>query len=146
MNTVTALFLVLLFMVALGAWYSANRYLYVGDYHLRSCEGRRWKAEFPTAEKNDIRAFLRCLVEAMDFPEKEKLKFSPNDKLLDIYRSIYGGKTPFSDDMECERFLLGLSQSFKIEPEKLAESIKDEQITLGRLFAITQRIRDENRA
>ena len=139
MNTVAIIFVVLR-VIALGAWYSANRYLYVGDYHLRSCNGRRWRAEFPSAEKDDIRAFLRCLADAMDFPEREKLKFSPDDRLLDIYRSIYGGKTPFSDDMECERFLLGISQRFKIAPENFSELLKDERITLGKLFSVIQTI------
>ncbi|WOO40911.1 hypothetical protein [Rubellicoccus peritrichatus] len=74
----------------------------------------------------------------MDFLEEDKLKFSPEDELIEIYRSFYGGKTPLSDEMECERFILGLSQEFKMETDKLAEPWKDEHVTLGEIFQATQ--------
>ena len=125
-------------LIVWGAWLSSIKFNYIGEYELRPCQGRQWKKEFPNAKKEDIRKFLKSLVAGMDFLEEDKLKFCPNDELIEIYRSFYGGKTPFSDEMECERFILGLSDAFKMEPEKLTEPWKDEHVTLGHIFRITR--------
>ena len=81
-------------------------------YRYRPCMGFKWKKTFPEHSNDSIRLFLSCLTYAMAFPESDRLNFEPNDCALEIYRSIYGGVTPFSDSMECEEFVDQLSESF----------------------------------
>lgn len=58
-------------------------------YRFRGCEGRGWRRTFPTASKDEIRSFLLLFVSAFAFADKDKLKFRPDDKILDVYRSLY---------------------------------------------------------
>ncbi len=102
-------------------------------YKTRDCTGSDWKKRFPGISNHDIRLFLTCLVDGMLFKESEKLKFKPEDKVIDIYRSIYGGKTPFSDGMECEIFVDDVAQQFKVDQDSLY-SFCQEGTTLGEIF------------
>jgi len=103
------------------------------EYRGRKCAGKAWKKEFPNASKESIREFLECLVDGMCFSSKIKLKFHPNDQVLDIYRSLYFGRTPAGDNMECETFLENLSASFSIEHDELL-NFWHEEVTLGELY------------
>ena len=107
-------------------------------YRSRHCRGKDWKTQFPDASKKDIRRFLGCLAESMDFNDNDKLKFSPTDKLIDIYQSIYGGKTPFCDGCECEMFSELLSKEFDIPIEKVANAWSTGEFTLSEAFLLTQ--------
>lgn len=104
-------------------------------YRGRGCNGKAWKLAFPNAENESIRNFLECFVDGMGFSSKTKLKFHPNDQVIDVYRSLYLGKTPVGDNMECETFLENLSISFEIEMPKLTDQWY-EQITLGELYEL----------
>lgn len=55
----------------------------------RSCQGRSWHRSFPDASKEEIRQFLSVFTESFALNDREKLKFNPNDQLLDIYRALY---------------------------------------------------------
>ncbi len=109
-----------------------------GYYRGRSCAGRLWRREFPDAPKDQIRLFLDCLTGGMGFPRSFRLKFEPSDRALTVYRSLYGGKTPFSDCLECETFLTSLSRAFGVELQGLIRRW-DESITLGDLFRYVSR-------
>jgi propanediol dehydratase small subunit len=102
-------------------------------YRGRNCNGKAWKAAFPSATKESIRLFLDCFVDGMALSSKIKLKFHPNDQVIDVHRSLYFGKTPEVDQMECETFLENLSNDFNIELDELVKSWH-EQVTLGELY------------
>lgn len=103
-------------------------------YKTRDCTGSDWKKRFPGISNHDIRLFLTCLVDGMLFKESERLKFKPEDRVIDIYRSIYGGKTPFfSDALECESFLNNVVSEFNVDEEGLY-SFWQEDTTLGEIF------------
>jgi propanediol dehydratase small subunit len=107
-------------------------------YRGRSCVGRLWRRQFPNAPKYQIRLFLDCFIRAMGFPPPFRLKFEPSDKIHVVYRSLYGGKTPLTDSLECESFLDDLSQTFGVEIEALVQRWH-ESVTLGELFSyVTQ--------
>ncbi|MBT3015949.1 MAG: hypothetical protein KME63_09420 [Candidatus Thiodiazotropha sp. (ex Clathrolucina costata)] len=102
-------------------------------YRGRSCTGRAWKKAFPTYSKENIRLFLLCLVDGMALSDKTKLKFHPNDQAIDVYRSLYGGKTPIGDNLELETFFENLVNGFKVEESSL-QKVWHENITLGELY------------
>lgn len=103
-------------------------------YGGRACTGRAWKRALPNARKEVIRVFLECFVNGMAFSSTTRLKFHPNDQVLDVYRSIYGGRTPVSDSMECEIFLENLELEFGKPIDELI-SVWHSEVTLGELFA-----------
>jgi hypothetical protein len=98
-------------------------------YSSRSCEGRGWRRAFPTASKNEIRSFLLLFVSAFAFADKDKLKFRPDDKILDIYRSLYPNKW-MPDALELETLVSKLQKQYTLE----LEPIWSDQLTLGELF------------
>lgn len=102
-------------------------------YRNRACLGRLWRVGFPSASNAEIRLFLQCLVDGMGFSSKATLQFQPQDQVLHIYRSIYGGKTPRVDGLECESFLAFLSHAFGWNENRLLAQWH-EDITLGELF------------
>ena len=103
-------------------------------YRYHPCTGRDWKRAFPNQSANTIRSFLACLTDGFAFPTKDMLRFKPTDNVLDIYRAIYGGRTPLGDAMECETFLDNLSARFD-QDHVLLYATWHEQITLEELFA-----------
>lgn len=103
-------------------------------YRARKCQGEKWKVAFPDKNKNEIRLFLECLVEGMALSSGTRLKFSPNDKAIDIYKSLYSGKVPQGDNLECETFVEALSECFDKSIEEIVE-FWSEDVTLGELYA-----------
>ena len=107
-------------------------------YDDRACMGASWKKAFPNAESDRIRSFLACLVEGMELPQA-KLSFHPNDKAIDIYRSLYGGRTPLSDECECEDFLKNIEDEFGVSAESIVDNVwTDEHVTLRVIFAFVE--------
>lgn len=104
-------------------------------YRGRACTGRAWRRAYPAAPKDQIRSFLLCSTDGMAFSSETKLKFHPNDQVLDVYRSIYGGQTPLGDHMECETFLENVSREFGCRLESLL-AVWHSEVTLGDLFAL----------
>jgi len=108
--------------------------LFLGDtlpkkYRSRSCEGKTWRSKFPTTSKQEIREFLIFFVDAFALSEKDKLKLSPGDELLEIYKAIYPNKWQ-ADSMEFET----LDHDLKIKYGLSLEKIWHEKLTLGELF------------
>ncbi|MCG7979774.1 MAG: hypothetical protein N0E58_16780 [Candidatus Thiodiazotropha endolucinida] len=102
-------------------------------YRNRSCMGKEWKTDFPQISKNKIRLYLECFIDGMAFENSEKLKFRPDDKIIDVYRSIYGGVTPYGDAMELETFSMNIEQYFNVSQQFLMDTWR-ENMTLGELF------------
>ena len=118
--------------VAFVGWSQRRAY---ATYRARRCAGRLWRRQFPSASKADIRLFLDCLVDGMGFPSKLRLQFQPDDEVVAIYRSLYGGRTPLADAMECESFAELLASEFGIPLDQVL-SRWHEKVTLADLFAI----------
>ncbi|WP_295994000.1 hypothetical protein [Rugamonas sp.] len=98
-------------------------------YRLRSCEGQGWRRTFPTASKEEIRSFLLLFVSAFAFSDKDKLKFGPDDKILDVYRSLYPSQW-LPDALELETLANDLQKRYALN----LESVWSDDLTLGELF------------
>lgn len=102
-------------------------------YRDRACTGRAWRRRFADAPADKIRLFLDCLVHGMGLPRTARLKFRPEDPVLDIYKAIYGGRVPFGDHMECETFAWNLSDQFAADIDLVQRTWRAD-VTLGELF------------
>ena len=105
-------------------------------YRSRKCEGAQWRSAFPQATKDDIREFLSLFTSAFAFRDSEKLKFSPNDRVWEIYRDLYPNRW-VADALELETLTDDLNKKHGIA---LSE-IWSEKLTLGEVFAYVQRSR-----
>jgi hypothetical protein len=99
----------------------------------RACTGIRWRRRFPDSSPSQIREFLSIFVDAFTFEQYRRLSFSPDDKVVEIYRGLYPEKF-MADCMELETLALGLRKRYGID----VESFWREDITLGELFARTR--------
>ncbi|BCE01500.1 hypothetical protein TYM08_P1563 [Marinicellulosiphila megalodicopiae] len=93
--------------------------------------GQQWRAEFPNLSNEEIRKFLIIFVDAFMFKHKDKLKFEPSDKILEIYKSIYpnsGG----ADQMEFEFFSDDIKETYDVALNK----VWHDNITLGELLSV----------
>lgn len=102
-------------------------------YWDRACMGREWRRRFPDVSKEKIRRFLQIFVDGFAFKNKDRLKFSPDDKLMDVYRSLYPSDG-WPDDLEVETFALFLRDEYQFD---LAQ-VQDSEVTLGNLFEMIQ--------
>lgn len=98
-------------------------------YRFRSCEGRGWRRTFPTASKDEIRSFLSLFVSAFAFADKDKLKFQPDDKILEVYRSLYPSQW-LPDALEFETLANDLQKRYALK----LEAVWSDDLTLGELF------------
>ena len=131
LGVMDAIFWLVVFVFSLP-WFS----LHFGtplQYRYVPCTGALWKRSFPSRKTERIRSFLLCFTNAMAFPDKDKLRFKPSDKVLDVYRSIYGGSVPSLDALECETFLENLSHQFEYDLDLLYKRWH-EHITLAELY------------
>ena len=106
-------------------------------YQSRKCEGAQWRRAFPQAPKDDIRDFLLLFTSAFAFRDSEKLKFSPNDRVWEIYRDLYPNRW-VADALELETFTDYLDAKHGI----MLGEIWSEKLTLGEVFVCVQRARN----
>lgn len=99
-------------------------------YRSRVCQGKSWRHAFPGATKTEIRRFLACFTHAFAFSDNEKLKFSPHDQLLDIYRALYP-HTWQADAMEFETLCDEVQKTYGVD----LSHIWRQDMRLGQLFA-----------
>jgi propanediol dehydratase small subunit len=132
MSTELLLGVAILIAVVYVGWSQRRAYV---SYRVRKCAGALWRRRFPSASKAEIRLFLDCFVEGMGFPRKLRLQFRPDDEVIGIYRSLYGGKTPVADSMECESFAELLASEFKVPLPQILKGWH-EKVTLEELFAV----------
>ncbi|WP_440056539.1 hypothetical protein ACSLBF_20755 (plasmid) [Pseudoalteromonas sp. T1lg65] len=99
-------------------------------YRSRKCMGRSWKTEFPNSSKEDIRKFLLLFTDSFAFSENDKLKFEPNDKLLDIYRELYPSKW-MADALEFETLADEVSKKYGVK----LNDVWHDNLTLGELYS-----------
>lgn len=124
------LFIIIVIVVSflIGISFAIKRRSLLNKYWLRRCAGREWLKQFPDVRKEDIREFLEAFVDGFAFSSKKRLKFSPDDKVMDIYRSSNpeGGV----DALELETFAENLNNKYKFD----LSQITNQDITLGEIF------------
>lgn len=88
LQMIVSIGVILLVLIVMLPYYLKRKKL-LQKYWLRSCTGKDWKRRFPEVPKGDIRDFLEVFVDAFAFSSKKRLKFNPEDKVMDVYRAIY---------------------------------------------------------
>ncbi len=73
---------------------------------------------------------MALFVGAFAFPDKEKLKFGPDDKILSIYRALYPSRW-MPDALEVETLAKGIESRYGLSFLR----VWNENLTLGELFA-----------
>jgi len=101
-------------------------------YWKRACAGRLWRRRFPTAAKADLRAFLALFVKAFALDSSLRLHFTPDDRVMDIYRAINPPDWTLADRLELETYEIDFRKTYGIQ----LASVWNEDITLGELFAL----------
>jgi propanediol dehydratase small subunit len=100
----------------------------------RACTGSKWRRRFPEASKSEIREFLDMFVDAFGFKLKWRLRFTPEDRVMDVYRVLYPIRGT-ADSMELEDLVKDLQKRYRVD---ILGSWR-EDITLADLFAQTRR-------
>ena len=114
-------------------WFVERRMM--RSYWSRVCTGIEWRRRFPQASKDDIRGFLKAFVDAFGFSRSRRLRFKPEDRVMDIYRMLHPPKWTLADSMELESLGLRLQKDYGIDLVPFWR----EDITLGDLFALTRK-------
>jgi propanediol dehydratase small subunit len=96
--------------------------------------GIRWRRRFPDALKRELREFLTLFVDAFCFEHKRRTCFSPDDRVMDIYRADYPPGS-LADSMELEALGLSLEERYGID----FTALWHEDITLGELYEHSRR-------
>jgi|GEM_PF-1838131 len=109
-------------------------------YWDRLCTGKEWRRRFPHAPKDEIRRYLQIFVDGFAFKDKDRLKFSPDDKVMDIYRALYPSDG-WPDVLEVETFAMFLQNEYSFD---LAQ-VQDSEVTLGTLFEMIQKAKPQTR-
>ena len=115
-------------MLALALWLKFGTDL-PRRYRSRNCEGQSWRKAFPSSTKQEIREFLLLFVSAFAFKDSEKLKFSPHDRIWEIYRELKPSRW-LADALELETLTEDLLTKYDFS---LGE-IWSEKLTLGEVF------------
>jgi len=125
----TSLTVAIILIICVIIIYSA---IWGGDipnpYQTRDCMGRKWKKEFPYVRSEDIRQFLQLFTDAFAFKPDQKLKFGPQDKIIDIYCAIYPLK--WADALELETLCEEIEKEYSVN----FNQVWTESLTLGELF------------
>ncbi len=96
--------------------------------------GIRWRRRFPDVPKSELREFLTIFVDAFCFDHKRRTCFSPDDRVMEVYRADYPPGS-LADSMELETLGLRLEKRYGID----FTAVWREDITLGELYEHTKR-------
>ncbi|MCP4374161.1 MAG: hypothetical protein GY797_39570 [Deltaproteobacteria bacterium] len=111
-----AIFILIAYVISIPV--EAKRKKRLNKYWSRSCMGKQWKKRFPTAVNEDIRSRLEDFVDCFAFKRNKKLKFEPDDKVMDIYHTVYlEDKLHLGDMLELESFAVDLEKKYGIDLE-----------------------------
>jgi|GEM_PF-1669006 len=119
--------------VAFSALVMLKRRRNLREYWLRRCLGAEWKRQFPDASSEEIRRFLALFADAFLFRSRQRLKFSPSDRVMDIYHAVCPGPL-MADSMELETLVGSLREEYGVD---LLASWK-EDVTLGDIFRLAR--------
>ncbi|MBM3901051.1 MAG: hypothetical protein FJ379_03005 [Verrucomicrobia bacterium] len=98
-------------------------------YRERPCTGIRWHRRFPETPKQQIREFLDQLIEAFGFHDRRRLCFRPEDRVMDVYRSVHP-PGDLVDSMELESFCRSLRNHYGVD----VAASWHEEISLGEIY------------
>lgn len=122
------------FAAAIFVLASINTRRTMRRYLERACTGSKWRRRFPEASKSEIREFLDIFVDAFGFRQSWRLCFTPEDRVMDVYRTLYPLRgTP--DSLELESMMEDLQKRYRVDILVLWR----EDITLADLFTQTRR-------
>ncbi len=99
--------------------------------------GREWKAAFPETRKAEIRDFLLLFVQTFAFKDQYKLRFEPDDRILDVYNAT--SNQWGIDSMELETLSDALKKHYEVD----LHLVWHENLTLGELFSRVQQCANE---
>ena len=116
-------------LVAIGGWFESRRVKRLMPYLARGCMGRGWRRRFPAATKEEIREFLAIFIDSFGFPSGHKLKFEPDDRLMDIHRALNPSPNA-PDGEEVENFIIRLEEEYGID----ISTQWDKDVALGDVF------------
>ena len=122
-------FILLLVIVALLL--QIPLYRAVRPLYQRECAGVRWRRRYRNASAQEIRDFLQLFVDSFGFPRKHRLRFRPEDKVMDLYRALNPPNWSIGDNMELESLIDDFRARYHIDLVPLWR----EDITLGEVFA-----------
>ncbi|MEI6861214.1 MAG: hypothetical protein WCL04_03080 [Verrucomicrobiota bacterium] len=122
-------------VLGLFGWLTERKWM-AGYWH-RACTGVHWRRRFPQASKADIRTFLGIFVDAFGFNRSRQLCFSPDDRVMDVYRTVHPPKWAVPDAFELEALVLSFDRNYGINLVPLWH----ENMTLGELFSLTPHVR-----
>jgi propanediol dehydratase small subunit len=123
-----------LLVVVLAVIIEIPRRRAVRPYYQRACAGIRWRRQFPGASAAEIGEFLRLFVDAFCFPRKHRLRFRPDDKIMDLYRAANPPDWSIGDNMELE----GLVDDFQDRYHVDLTPLWREDLTLGEVFSYSR--------
>lgn len=94
----------------------------------------KWRQKFPNSTKKEIREFFDTMVSAfLGEPLGLPYRYSPDSKLLEIYRGFYGpGELP--DKEEVSKFAQALKKRYNVD----FVSLLREDMTVGELYALAK--------
>ncbi|MBI3875432.1 MAG: hypothetical protein HY300_05640 [Verrucomicrobia bacterium] len=124
----TLLILLLIAVVVTGLQFAMERKA-LKFYLSRVCTGFHWRRRFPEASKAEIRSFLDVFISSFCFDKKWRLRFAPDDKVMDVYRAL-NPLEGMPDSMELEGLTVQLEERYGVD----FAAIWNENITLGDLF------------
>ena len=126
----TLAIVITLVLVAAVFWFARNGVPLPKQLRSRPCQGAGWRRAFPHTSKEEIRSFLSVFAAAFSFHERQRLKFSPSDSILEIYRAMYPYKWQ-PDGLELETLAASIEKKYGIS----FRAVWSERLTLGGLFA-----------
>src|SRR5215472_14991934 len=97
--------------------------------------GIRWRCRFPDAPKSEIKEFLDLFVDAFAFRRKRGCRFSPDDRVMEVYRALYPPGSEV-DSLELETLCKKLRKRYGID---FATSWRQD-ITLGEIYERTHQV------
>jgi len=83
------------------------------------------------ASKVEIREFLDLFIQAFGFSESRRLRFAPDDRVMEVYRALYPFPNMMADSMELESFIERVRERYGVDFFPLWRG----DITLAELFA-----------
>ena len=125
---------IIFFAAAIFALCEMNTRRIMLRYVERACTGSKWRRRFPDASKSEIREFLDIFIEAFGFKQCWRLCFTPEDRVMDVYRTLYPIRG-VPDGMELESLVKDLQKRYRVD---IFNSWR-EDITLADLFMQTRR-------
>jgi hypothetical protein len=102
-------------------------------YHERASQEAEWRRRFTEEETKTAEVVLGLVCDSFCFNPEERLKFGPDDRLLEIYRSCYPPSRRWfrGDCMEVETLLLLLDEELGVP-----DSAWREEITIGEVVTL----------